>query len=366
MLSFTLESAVAIVAVVCITHSSSSSSTNSSCSSDADSSAEYTIRSNDIPRATHEACHDLHLFKILPLTPEQLCLDMQLVQASYLSNPYHNKHHGADVVSKSAKTLQRDGASLKRRVMEAQCLTLEQWGEHQERRFALFQLAVILAAAMHDVLHPGYNNAYLKAIKHVMALTHTTAEQASVAFFTDIFLSQQHVLNCLSEEERQLVKEIITYAIDETDMSKHGDALKWQAAGELECFKHLAALIVHAADLANGADAWAVSKVWARWCNAEFHAQGDHSLRYHPELPVMKQFNRKVADVPDGQLFFITTFAVPTFEALEAVAPLTAQAGLQGCKMNAAICKVIMQRNKDCLLQRTMSRLGLGTLPRFL
>lgn len=40
-----------------------------------------------------------------------------------------------------------------------------------------------------------------------------------MAFFTDIFLSQQHVLNCLSEEERQLVKEIITYAIDETDMS---------------------------------------------------------------------------------------------------------------------------------------------------
>jgi hypothetical protein len=31
--------------------------------------------------------------------------------------------------------------------------------------------------------------------------------------------------------------------------------------------KLLAALLLHAADLANGADLWSVSKLWARWCH---------------------------------------------------------------------------------------------------
>jgi hypothetical protein len=29
----------------------------------------------------------------------------------------------------------------------------------------------------------------------------------------------------------------------------------------------LAALLLHTADLANGADLWGVSKLWARWCH---------------------------------------------------------------------------------------------------
>jgi hypothetical protein len=35
---------------------------------------------------------------------------------------------------------------------------------------------------------------------------------------------------------------------------------------------------------------------------AEFHAQGDHSRRHHPELPLTAQFNRYRADVPNGQV----------------------------------------------------------------
>lgn len=29
----------------------------------------------------------------------------------------------------------------------------------------------------------------------------------------------------------------------------------------------LAALLLHTADLANGADSWSISKLWARWCH---------------------------------------------------------------------------------------------------
>jgi hypothetical protein len=66
------------------------------------------------------------------------------------------------------------------------------------------------------------------------------------------------------------------------------------------------------------------------------------------------------------QLFFIKTFAAPTFEALKHVAPETAAAGLQGCKANAAICRGIIERNERCLKQRIAYKLGFGKLPRFL
>jgi hypothetical protein len=143
-------------AVLCIT-TRSSSNTRSSSGSDSSnsSSAADTIKSNNIPRAAHEACLDLRLYPSLGFTPAQLRIDMQLVERSYLNNLYHNKHHGADVVAKSARTMKRDRDSLQRRIMEAQGLTLEQWSEEHERRFEVFMLAVILAAAMHDALHSG-------------------------------------------------------------------------------------------------------------------------------------------------------------------------------------------------------------------
>jgi hypothetical protein len=48
----------------------------------------------------------------------------------------------------------------------------------------------------------------------------------------------------------------------------HASALQWQAEGEVGIRQRLAAIIVHAADLGNGADEWPVSKLWAQWCNA--------------------------------------------------------------------------------------------------
>jgi hypothetical protein len=48
------------------------------------------------------------------------------------------------------------------------------------------------------------------------------------------------------------------------------------------------------------------------------------------------------------------------------VAPNTAAAGLQGCKANAAICRVTKQQQERCVKQRVAYAIGLGKLPRFL
>jgi hypothetical protein len=115
--------------------------------------ALYSITSNNTPRAAHEACDYLNLYATLGFTAEELSRDMQLVEGSYLDNLYHNRHHGADVVSKSARALQRDGKHLRRLIRRAQGLNT--WSPDCKRRYAVFELAVILAAAQHDSLHPG-------------------------------------------------------------------------------------------------------------------------------------------------------------------------------------------------------------------
>jgi hypothetical protein len=70
----------------------------------------------------------------------------------------------------------------------------------------------------------------------------------------------------------------------------HAAALKWEAAGELEIMKHLAALIVHAADLGNGADEWSVSRLWAQWCNA-----GERQLQVTMEMRLYNHFTMRLA-----------------------------------------------------------------------
>jgi hypothetical protein len=47
----------------------------------------------------------------------------------------------------------------------------------------------------------------------------------------------------------------------------HGKVLSMTDPDETDPLKRLAALLLHAADLANGADSWSVSKLWAQWCH---------------------------------------------------------------------------------------------------
>jgi hypothetical protein len=47
----------------------------------------------------------------------------------------------------------------------------------------------------------------------------------------------------------------------------HDKVISMADPDETKPIMRLAALLLHAADLANGADLWSVSKLWARWCH---------------------------------------------------------------------------------------------------
>lgn len=57
----------------------------------------------------------------------------------------------------------------------------------------------------------------------------------------------------------------------------HQNVLAMADPEETDPLKRLAALLLHAADLANGADAWSISKLWAQWCHrGECNAAAAH------------------------------------------------------------------------------------------
>ncbi|WIA33195.1 hypothetical protein OEZ86_006341 [Tetradesmus obliquus] len=313
-------------------------------------------------------CHRLHLSKVLGLSMSKLLHDMKLIEQQYSNHPYHGPHHAADVVGKCGAMLRRDKAKL-RRVLRVR-MGKGGAGGISERKFAVFQLAVILAAAVHDAGHPSLGNNYLKmSQQHKFQKCGLSAERWSVHWFTSKFLKQQSFLNDLTLAEREQVVSIVSFAVLKTDMQAHADVLGMaqQVLKEKDAKKRmqlLAALLLHTADLANGADSWSISKLWARWCHQEFHAQGDTSRAQHPELAVPSFNDRAQADVPLAQLGFIRTFVKPCYNALWAVAPASAALGLCGCLVNSGMCRLTMLWQGA--EQKVMDVCGAGKLPRLL
>ena len=78
----------------------------------------------------------------LSLNREKLLKFLMVIEANYPSNIYHNRLHAAFVVQRTYVTFKK--------------LPID---ETQETNIWL--LAALLGAAVHDVLHPGFNNNYL-------------------------------------------------------------------------------------------------------------------------------------------------------------------------------------------------------------
>jgi hypothetical protein len=91
----------------------------------------------------------LSIYRRLPeLSRAKVLRDMQLIQKQYAAHPYHGPHHAKDVVRKCGAMLRRDRTKLRRWLRERTGCTTE-------RQYALFELAIVLAAAFHDAGHPG-------------------------------------------------------------------------------------------------------------------------------------------------------------------------------------------------------------------
>lgn len=301
-----------------------------------------------------KSCWDGYfLFDRFGVTPKAVCQFLRKVERDYPkrdTNPYHNNIHAADVIQTTHTLIQMGGSD-----MSCAYDTIDIY-------------TILIAAALHDVRHPGLNNTYQVNKQTELALVYNDQSvlenmHASRASYllreagggTDNVDANEGLFGTMSEEERTQVRTGVIRSILSTDMSHHFKAvakMKGYIDGVLEEIedeqemnecddspepasilsriwktKHsklrekLLPYILHLADISNPTKSPDVSIEWTDCCYEEFFKQGEKEES--EDLPISPLCDRATTNKADGQVGFITYVVKPAFELLQVCLPGT-------------------------------------------
>jgi len=242
------------------------------------------------------------------------------LEAAYRENPYHNRRHAADVTLTA-------------------CYLWARLSEQQHMRGYCTEvdlLALAVAAAAHDVAHPGVNNEFLVKTQSALALQYNDRSvlehfHAATAFAlmkeADVPVLEHNLVNPPAEALKVRVVDMILA----TDMARHREIVDDMAAevrkrsnsqdiDKLVLEQH----IVHMADIGHPLRPVAIHQQWSALVRDEFLAQGDREkeLGLHPG-PL---FDRdKTPTLAKSQLGFLNFVVLPTWKPLCQVLGAAAQ-----------------------------------------
>lgn len=254
------------------------------------------------------------------LDHEVLCNFLIKVQAEYTNVPYHNSNHAADVVQTLHALLQMGAKDFASEPLE------------------LF--ALLLSAVVHDMGHPGVNNAYQINAKTDLALIYndiSVLENFSAARTFKLLMGKDkdesiNIFSGFKNNQKLSIRKLVIEAVLHTDMTKHFSMVsklkgllilkdespmsfnwtekqKWEILG----------FILHVADISNPCKPDPLFKEWADLCLEEFFRQGD--LEKKNFLPMSPLCNRNTTTRPDSQIGFIKFVILPTFAQVGKLLP---------------------------------------------
>lgn len=239
---------------------------------------------------------------------------LDAVQVNYCANPYHNKVHAADVLQGVyALVLQVPGLFAHMTRMEKR--------------------AIVFAAAVHDVRHPGRTEAFLRSTFdatylhyngcHVLEQMHT-ATAFELLGRDDLDFTQDD----MDDAEALRFHGLVATLIAGTYMGSHATLMQaWSrplresgASFDVteEADRHtVLTMLLHAADI--GAQSRGVD-VALKWLGVveEMYQQGDEEAALG--LPVSPG-NSRGGDLKRGQLFFMEMFVIPLFDLIHQLFP---------------------------------------------
>lgn len=249
------------------------------------------------------------LIERLRLPAEKLSSFLLCVEEHYNSNPYHNSIHAADVT---------------------QCLgsfiALDDWNQQLTD---LELLALLLAAIVHDIGHPGVTNDFQVKTKSEAALLYndiSVNENGHCATaFQLLKKPENNIFINMKDEDFRFVRRTIVEIVLATDMACHSDLVKeftalatvWGAdlaKWEGECRLTALKFVLHACDLSNPARPQSISVQWADRILNEFWAQGDRERTLG--LPVSPLCDKTTCNVPKCQKAFLEHIVTPVYEIL--------------------------------------------------
>lgn len=278
----------------------------------------------DPPGEADEAGAPYEFVDEFGLRPEVLCNFLRLVEADYPDNPYHNSIHAADVTQTTFALLRMGG------------------DKYSSSPVDLY--SIIVAAACHDMGHPGRNNSYQIHAKSDLAVIYNDAsvlENMSAARAYRLLNAppedelQCDILSAMPTRQQEAFRATFIRGILATDMSQHFAKVaqlksrisshgvenpeKFYIPFEGRSLPLVLMAILHAADISNPAKPAPIFVEWCDRCLAEFFAQGDAEKR--KGLPVSPMCDQNLTVRSDSQLGFGKFIVRPTFVLLSDLVP---------------------------------------------
>ncbi|KAJ3242929.1 High affinity cAMP-specific 3',5'-cyclic phosphodiesterase 7A [Chytriomyces hyalinus] len=254
------------------------------------------------------------------------------------NNPYHNAIHAADVAHSMNYYITRP------RVWNQ--LTPE---EH---------FASLVAAIIHDFMHPGVNNTFLINTCDPLATRYNDLAvlenfHCSTVFELMSANPEMDILKGLAPEAQRTVRETIVSAVLATDIAAHFDWIgKFKnkvsgtsgssgAAGinfDVKLDRRLVInMAIKCADVNNPSKPLAQCKYWTDKVMEEFFRQGDEELKRGVQVSMF--MNRTTTDVPKCQIGFIDFIVLPLFEVWSAFMQEDVQTQMQNIAINKQFWK---------------------------
>ncbi|KAJ3079450.1 High affinity cAMP-specific 3',5'-cyclic phosphodiesterase 7A [Rhizoclosmatium hyalinum] len=249
------------------------------------------------------------------------------IESKYRPLPYHSALHAADV-------------------LHAMNFFLTSLGlEGNFKQDEIF--AGIIAAAIHDVDHPGVTNAYLVSTGHPLALRYNDiavleSHHCATAFEIMINNPGCDIFKKLPSDKLKTIRQLIVSMVLATDMSNHfeyiakfkikvnglinnnnsgggggggssgGGALDFNSAQDRQLALNI---FIKCGDISNAAKGLEVCKKWAFKIMEEFFKQGDEEKR--SGYPVSMFMDRTTTFIPKCQVGFVDYIVIPLYEALD-------------------------------------------------
>jgi hypothetical protein len=227
------------------------------------------------------------------------------LESAYYPLPYHSSTHAADVMQAEHSFVRGELTDME-------------------------EMVLYLAAAAHDVGHPGRNNTFLVNTRNKLAVLYNgkaVLENHHVStLFTLINDEKTAIFAKWSHLEYTQTRSTLISMILSTDISDHSRLLTALKATpfppshphQLRTL-HLS-FILHAGDISNPTRNWSLAHTWTQLILEECFLQGDEEKRLG--LP-LGPLNDRSFDVARSQVGFIEHLVEPTFAVLREVLPAT-------------------------------------------